>query len=92
MGGGGVEIVTLNYCVNIEILKKDIARANREDRLRQADRCKSPALAHMKLQNSLARRNSFDRLSQVSSSIPSSPLLRKSNLNKGNFCWDTNDS
>ncbi|PFX25764.1 MAP kinase-activating death domain protein [Stylophora pistillata] len=60
---------------------QDMVRADRDHRTRQAD--KSPALAHMKLQNSLVRRNSFDRLSQVSSSIPPSPLLRKSNLNKG---------
>ncbi|XP_020620747.1 MAP kinase-activating death domain protein-like isoform X3 [Orbicella faveolata] len=61
---------------------QDLARASREEKLRQ-DRCKSPALAHMKLNNTLTRRNSFDRLSQTSSSIPPSPLLRKSNLNKG---------
>ncbi|XP_078346326.1 MAP kinase-activating death domain protein-like isoform X2 [Oculina patagonica] len=61
---------------------QELARASREDRLRQ-ERCKSPALAHMKLNNTLTRRNSFDRMSQTSSSIPPSPLLRKSNLNKG---------
>ena len=60
-----------------------MARASREKELRQ-ERCRSPAIAHMKLNNNVSRKNSLDRISQTSSSVPPSPFLRKSNLNKGN--------
>ena len=59
-----------------------MARASMEEK-RWQERCKSPALAHMKLNSTGTRRGSFDRLSQASSSIPPSALLKKSNLNKG---------
>ncbi|XP_068760950.1 MAP kinase-activating death domain protein-like isoform X2 [Montipora capricornis] len=61
---------------------REMARASREKELRQ-ERCRSPAIAHMKLNNNVSRKNSLDRISQTSSSVPPSPFLRKSNLNKG---------
>ena len=76
-------LATVKILVFVTMFVQELTRANREEKLRQ-QRCKSPALAHMKLHNTLARHNSLDRMSQTSSSIPPSPLLRKSNLNKGN--------
>lgn len=61
---------------------QELARISKEEKLRQ-ERCKNPAIAHMKLNNNMSRRSSIDRTSQISSSVPPNPLLRKSNLNKG---------
>ncbi|KAK2569106.1 MAP kinase-activating death domain protein [Acropora cervicornis] len=61
---------------------QELARISKEEKLRQ-ERSKNPAIAHMKLNNNMSRRSSIDRTSQISSSVPPNPLLRKSNLNKG---------